>query len=381
MENINLISVVIPVYNTEKYLEQCIESVINQTYLNLEIILIDDGSTDNSGQICEEYAKMDSRIRVIHQENGGMIQAVNRGISLAKGRYLAFVDSDDWIELDMYEYMINEIGDNDLISVGMFLEYYDSNASNTHFPHIPEKRYAGKDDMEYIWRNMVQYHNTNELGIMVSRCVHLFRKDIVGQIYQERPINVVFGEDRIFMFMYLLNCESIKIVNRALYHYRLHNDSCTHTRDKFFLNNINEYYVFLEKYFSNYSIKDELICQLEYEVVNLINSAIDYRLGFKFYKNIRFEMPFVPELFENKKVVLYGAGKVGRDYHHQLIQNQKIKKIKWVDQRYEHYREKGMSVDCVEGIQDEEYDYIIIAVKREKMARDIENKLLETGVV
>lgn len=101
-----LISIIVPVYNTKEYLPRCIESIRNQTYHNLEIILVNDGSTDESGAICDEYAKKDERIRVIHKENGGSSSARNTGIKAAKGTYLGFVDSDDYIENEMYEKMV-----------------------------------------------------------------------------------------------------------------------------------------------------------------------------------------------------------------------------------------------------------------------------------
>ena len=103
------ISVIIPVYNVEKYINKCVDSIINQTYKNLEIILVDDGSTDNSGKICEEYKIIDHRIKVVHKENGGLSDARNKGIEIATGRYIGFVDSDDYIEKDMYSNLLNEL--------------------------------------------------------------------------------------------------------------------------------------------------------------------------------------------------------------------------------------------------------------------------------
>ena len=96
-----LISVIIPVYNVEEYLDRCLESATLQTYKNIEIILIDDGSTDNSGKMCDEWAEKDRRIRVIHQKNGGLSNARNKGIEEAKGEFISFIDSDDWIEANM----------------------------------------------------------------------------------------------------------------------------------------------------------------------------------------------------------------------------------------------------------------------------------------
>lgn len=108
-----LISIIVPVYNVEKYLEKCIESIINQTYRNIEIILVDDGSKDNSGNICDKYAEKDSRIKVIHKKNGGLSDARNSGLEVAKGKYVGFVDSDDFIAKDMYEYLFKLMKNND----------------------------------------------------------------------------------------------------------------------------------------------------------------------------------------------------------------------------------------------------------------------------
>ena len=102
-----LVSIIIPVYNVEEYLEQCLDSVINQTYNNLEIWLIDDGSKDSSGKICDKYKELDSRIRVIHKENGGLSSARNAALDLMKGEYVYFLDSDDFISLDLIETYIN----------------------------------------------------------------------------------------------------------------------------------------------------------------------------------------------------------------------------------------------------------------------------------
>ena len=121
----DLISIIIPVYNVEKYLERCVKSVINQTYKNLEIILVDDGAKDNSGKMCDELSKLDSRIKVIHKENGGLSDARNFGLKIATGDYIGFVDSDDYIADDMYETLYYTIKNNNAdISIVSFYEMY-----------------------------------------------------------------------------------------------------------------------------------------------------------------------------------------------------------------------------------------------------------------
>lgn len=113
MRNQPLISIIVPVYRVEKYLKKCVDSLINQTYKNLEIILVDDGSPDNCPIVCDTYAKIDSRIVVIHKENGGLSDARNAGLDIASGEYIGFVDSDDYIADDMYEIMLKAIKDNE----------------------------------------------------------------------------------------------------------------------------------------------------------------------------------------------------------------------------------------------------------------------------
>ena len=114
MNEEKLLSVIVPVYKVEHYLHRCINSIRNQTYKNLQIILVDDGSPDNCGKICDEYAELDARIIVVHQKNRGLSGARNTGLRYAKGEYVAFVDSDDWISSDMYQTLVNLVELNDL---------------------------------------------------------------------------------------------------------------------------------------------------------------------------------------------------------------------------------------------------------------------------
>ena len=127
MINKKKLSIIIPVFNVEEYLPKCIESVVNQTYDNLEILLINDGSTDNSGVICDNFAHKDERVKVVHKENGGLSAARNLGLSLATGHYIAFLDSDDYIDSEMYETLVDalENADADIAACG-FKEIYQN---------------------------------------------------------------------------------------------------------------------------------------------------------------------------------------------------------------------------------------------------------------
>ena len=137
-----MISVIVPIYNIASYLRRCVESLLSQTFSDLEILLVDDGSTDGSGALCEEYRKKDGRIRVIHKENGGLVSARKAGLRAAGGAYIAYVDGDDFVEPDMYERMYAELVKQavDVVMCGRFEDTGD--VSREVFHGIPEGRYG-----------------------------------------------------------------------------------------------------------------------------------------------------------------------------------------------------------------------------------------------
>ena len=175
-----LLSVIIPVYNVKHYLEKCVESIVDQTYHNLQIILVDDGSTDGSQTICDELAQKDSRIVVIHKENGGLSTARNVGMDRAKGDYIAFVDSDDWLERNMYEVLINQLEahDADLVACS----FYECKGD--------EKKAVGDSKNISVFNTEEIFINKNQLRFLVWNKV--FRRSFVeklrfvpGQVYED----------------------------------------------------------------------------------------------------------------------------------------------------------------------------------------------------
>lgn len=159
-----LITIVVPVYNVENYLDKCVESIVNQTYKNLEIILVDDGSTDSSGKKCDKWVEKDSRIKVIHKENGGLSDARNKGIDIATGKWIGFIDSDDYIDITMFEKLYNACVENNckVSSCGFLREFEDASRN---------ERWTTKEDMlldrdgmmEYLYKAAVGWGAWNKL--------------------------------------------------------------------------------------------------------------------------------------------------------------------------------------------------------------------------
>ena len=213
------ISVVIPIYNVEKYLNKCVDSVINQTYSNIEIILVDDGSTDNSGSIADEFKRKDDRIRVFHKKNGGLSDARNYGIEKATGKYICFVDSDDFVEKDYIEFMFNNLVAKKVKVSACGYCYVFEKEENLEIKKI---NYDGihktfvKDEMQ-IYLNVIGYFN-------VSFCNKLFDIDLFEDI--RFPVGKK-SEDWFIMYKVLEKANSIYYDSTIKYYYRQRKGSIT----------------------------------------------------------------------------------------------------------------------------------------------------------
>lgn len=214
MERKPLISVIVPVYKVEKYLDECVDSIVNQTYDNLEIILVDDGSPDECPQMCDGWAKKDERIRVIHKENGGLASARNAGMDICSGEYISFIDSDDWLELNAYENLLFYFDDKtDIVKFDM-IHNDDIIPSETAEIQVCEKE---------ILLNCFLYHRDNMCS---SVCDKLYKRSVIIN-YRFPSINI-HSEDYVMMAQIYSEKCTIKVINRRFYHYRIRENSiCT----------------------------------------------------------------------------------------------------------------------------------------------------------
>lgn len=205
-----LISVIVPVYKAEKYIVQCIDSILAQTYTNFELILVDDGSPDGCGVICDEYAKRDSRVRVFHQLNAGPSRCRNRGIELANGEYLCFIDSDDWVDADYLASMAIELNENiDLIVSGFILEG-------------KERKILKNSRLIFSMKDKDAFHALVVKRLLCGPCQKIYSLNIIRKHHLTFPENIRYGEDRLFNYAYLYNVNNIVSVEYAAYHYRIH---------------------------------------------------------------------------------------------------------------------------------------------------------------
>lgn len=265
MKKETLISVIIPVYNIEKYLSRCISSIVNQTYKNLEIILIDDGSTDKSLKICKDWEKKDNRVKVISQENRGVSSARNKGLSIAKGGYISFIDGDDEINIDLYD---------------SFTDQYNLDIDIIRFRcQTQHGRY--KFNSAKIEDNLLFFDNTKKQKyslflkkhLLGSVCYTIFNRKVIANLTFEG--NYKYGEDYLFYFQVLENCKSIYFSNKILYYYKVNNYSATRKKNKnqelkkIFDHYNVDYYVY--KYINDHNLNELIATTLECTYLATVN--------------------------------------------------------------------------------------------------------------
>ena len=210
-----LISIIVPVYNAEKYLDRCIESIVNQTYKNLEIILVDDGSTDSCPDICDGWAEKDRRINVIHKENGGVSNARNAGLDAVTGEIIGFADNDDILDSDMIEFLYKNMLDYDAdISRCSYRFYYTENDSFEDSEIIEEA--VVFDNSEDMLNDL--YNFGYKCGVVWNR---LYKGSVVGNI-RFNPELKSGGEDILFNYYALKNCSKMVCCDTAKYNYSMH---------------------------------------------------------------------------------------------------------------------------------------------------------------
>ena len=312
------ISVIVPVYNVEQYLERCVDSIINQTYTNLEIILVNDGSTDNSGKLCDELAKKDERIRVIHKENGGLSDARNRGIDEAESDLVGFIDSDDYIDSDMYEVLLKNLNNTDAdLSMCALYDVYNN---------TPEAQVANKETWELSSEQAIKMVMEAKI-LSVTAVNKLYRKSLFSDLKFEVG---KIAEDAFIMVKLLDKCKKIVATNEKKYYY-VHRENSI-TTQKFstkFLNVIEAYEqnsnIILEKYpklkdvaqtrmnWACFYVLDRLLLDDNYNDKELENKLISY------LKNHRKDILNDP-LFTKGRKIGFIALLLSRNLYRKLIE-------------------------------------------------------------
>lgn len=358
------VSVIVAVYNSEKTIHKCIESILNQTLDDFEIVLVDDGSTDGSAKICDDYAEEHSNIKVVHKVNGGLVSARKAGIVVATGEYIGYVDGDDWIEPQMYKklYHIAKKHDVDMVSSGYI---YEGNYQSYECDTLDEGEYRG-ERLKELREKAIFNMEVQDLGIRGSLCCKLFRKESFQGAQLAIPDNISFSEDKACVLTYLLDCKSVYVLKDCYYHYILNTESMTIEPKTDYLSKINEVYRYLCSLYSHPNFSEDMRKQAELYITQLLIKGINSRMGFSIRNLMWIDSEWMYEVPEGASVLLIGAGALCDTYARQIENSGRLKLA-------------GAVSECVD-VANFKYDYVIITYKYEPKAEEVRRELTENGV-
>lgn len=375
-----LLSVIVPIYNSEEYLLECVTSIIHQTYKKLEIILVDDGSTDSSGILADALCETDARIKVIHKKNGGILSAKYAGIVNTYGNYITFVDSDDWIDLNMYQILMDEVTENraDLVTSGHFAYREDGQTTAMYDRYIAEGIYEKSEINDTILPIMLFDSRTSVWSFDPSTCYKIYcREKLMPILEKVRHKTFYFGEDQVITYLYLLHAEKICCSHKCFYYHRQRkkNELIPYFKEDNFFQYLNELYDCLYNEFKKHEMKDVLRKQLEYSFSSYMKKNIEKYAVRKEHEPY-YLFPF-HQVKPNAKYVIYGAGRTGKIYVEQIRSINYGVIVAWVDR---NYLEIGNGVCPPQVLTYIKYDYVVIALVSEEDAREIKMYLIEMGI-
>lgn len=372
-----LLSVVIPVHNSEKYLARCIESLLNQTYQKMEILLINDGSTDHSGSICNKYTEEYSKILTFHQKNLGANAARKKGILCAQGEYIAFVDSDDWVETDFFEILMSSIikENADMITSNVIQDTKGRLEIQTSA--IKPGKYTKKDIDEKIFPNMIYDDVVRKPGIFAYLWGKILIREQLLDSMKDLDDRLVYGEDGAIIFPMLAKINNLMVIDYAGYHYVQHDTSMTHNLSLDLFCNIQYLEEYLTIKFKKLGKYELVETQLHYFIRDLLFRIINAKYDVDCGKILC--IPPFEEIPRNSRLIIYGAGKAGKEYVRLFLQNKYAKVVAWVDRYYEG-KMYSYEIEKPESVKNKDFDYILIAISDKNAASEVQKYLGSLGI-
>lgn len=369
------VSVIIPVYNMENYIKQCLDSLVRQTNQDFELVIVDDGSTDRSGEICEEYRTVFKHIQIIHKKNEGLISARMEGLRKASGRYISFVDADDWVETDFLEFLVTAMEENqaDIVASGYIKEEKTRNEKVLNL--CGSGIYEREDLVNQIFPRMMYFKGFFEFGISPYLWNKIYKKEMLVKCYQGINTDINVGEDVAVVYPYILQAGKAVLCDAAKYHYRRHSQSMTAEKKQDFYANAANLYLYLYKAFQKTAFCECMLKQLDQYLRMMVWNRSPERF-IEADKNI-FPFGNIPK---GSDIVLYAAGDVGKRYYSQIKRTAFCHLVAWVDARFDSDELKGFGVESIDVITERQFDYLVIAIESMDTVNQVRAMLINRGI-
>lgn len=374
-DNMDLISVIVPIFRVEEYIDQCIWSIRNQTYKNLEILLVDDGSDDRCPQICDQHAGEDGRIKVIHKPNGGLDSARKAGMLAATGKYVGYVDGDDWIEPEMYEKLHAYALQYSVDVVESGIIDSSSHMQSIRLPYLDEGCYKDEVFEIRVLPKLLYTGDFYEYGISAYMCTKLFlREKIVKYQMMQGKTNSIM-DDMMVGLPCVAQTKRLYITHESYYHYRVRVESCKSQpyQEEMILTHLLECYPEICSRFKGTGLDEkQLHFFVMYWLLFKIPGVFDHT-----YKE-DFLVPF-GNIDREKKIVLYGAGAAGIYLERYIRSMSRTDIVGWADRNYQDLQETMGIMNPLE-ISDLTYDYVVISILKGRAVKMVRKDLLNMGV-
>lgn len=360
---------IIPLYNAENYIETCVRSILGQSWKDMEILIVDDGSTDNSLAVCRKIATQDERIRILTKPNEGLVRTRKRGLEAAKGNYVTFVDADDWMDSEAYGHLISklEVYGADLVAYGLIEEYKDRSVRQTN--SIPEGFYSGKQMETDIYPYMLCNMEFFKFGILPNIVCKLAKRELFLRAQMQVNDQIDIGEDVDCTYHMLMETENILVTNDTPYHYRKHQSSMMWKETVF--DRTQALFRDLDSLFRFHKQYENFRHQLDYYMLFLVSLKHFDRMV---------KSPVIKKRIDHKRIALYGAGGFGQEVYRVFGTSGNGFLETWVDKRDQYYREQGFAVQPADMLKNADCDLVFIAILNDRLCRTIREELQEKGI-
>ena len=370
MERRGFISIIIPVYNAEPYLEECVNSVLKQTYPQYELILIDDGSTDASWELIRSYAGKSEKVKGRRKENGGPNSARKLGLEIAEGEFVIFIDADDTVDRLLCEKLIQTM---ELHEVDMVISRIKKKLEGKVIGVIggwKEGKYPGVYMAENLIDPDVFYRANMPLGLVAN----LYRTEILKKIFRTVDKKIRFSEDYSCHMLSLLDSKYVYCLDECLYDYRQNKDSLMHSHGNSNFESEKHLYRFLTPELKKRNASETLHKQLEWMIIFSLLVG-----GYGTFREKKYLYPF-RDVRQGSNLILYGAGAFGRAIYEFVNQSGLYGLASWVDKNHQIYQKQDFPVSGIETINTLDYDYLVIGLLRSDLAAQVKNELEKKGV-
>lgn len=370
MERKGLISVIIPVYNAEPYLKECVDSVLKQTYPKYELILVDDGSTDAGWEIIRMYAGTNEKVKGLRKENGGPNSARKLGLETAEGEFVMFIDADDSVDRLLCGKLIQAM---EMHGVDMVISRIKKKLEGKDIGVIggwEEGKYTGV----YMAENLIDPDIFYRANMPLGLAANLYRAETIKKIFCKVDEKIRFSEDYSCHLLSLLDSGSVYCLDECLYNYRQNRDSIMHSHENSNFESEKYLYRFLVPELKKRNASEILYKQLEWIII--------FSLLVGGYGAFREKQSLYPyrDVRRGSRIIIYGAGAFGRAVYEFVNQSGLYSLAAWVDKNDRIYQKEGFPVSGIETIHALDYDYIVIALLRSDLAAQVKEGLEKEGV-